>query len=310
MNIYQHDVSDVLADLPALEEFDASQSYDMVIATVGFEDRTASLVEALYGGWPSGGRLLLIDYPTNLPENAVNENRFTTSAPGGGVTRISYNRQSFVSALIRELKRLPPGARVLLDVSTCSSYILYPTLRALFEEDIALTVGYTEADVYHPTHEEWSRVASRADREDTMLVEAFESASFQSVGVASVYPGNLFSEVNPGNRPSALVAIPNFSCLRLAAILAHDRELNKTPREDVVWIVGEPPGEKNRWRRDAVVRTNNLGQVTRAHLHYVSTLEYRAMINLLEDIWQDRRYSHHLTLVPTCTIQRRYHAAR
>ena len=297
MNIYQRDVSNVLADLPSLEQFDPAESYDMVVATVGFEDRTASILEALgRASTLKNSRLLLVHYPTNPAENEANEVRFTTSATQPSIARITYNRESFETALARELQPLSPGARVLLDISTCSSYILYPALKALFGQEIELTVGYTEAEVYHPTQEEWSSVAEQADREDTMLVEAFETASFQSVGVAGVYPGNLFPEMNPGNRPSVLVAVPNFSCLRMAAILAHDRDLNKTPREDVVWIVGDPPGEGNQWRRAAVERTNNLGQVHSEQLRYVSTLKYKDMIRSLEDIWQDRRYSHNLTV--------------
>ena len=297
MNIHQHDVSSVLRVLPPIVEFDPSRSYDLVIATVGFEDRTASIVEALAGaGSLAESRLLLVDYPTNPAENAANQERFTSSAAEERTARIGYCRHSFVSALAGELERLSPGSQVLLDMSTCSSYILYPTLRALFDCEIALTVSYTEADVYYPTYDEWSKIAQQADREGSLLVEAFETASFQSVGVAGVYPGNLFSEMNPGNRPSVLIAVPNFSCLRMSAILGQDWELNKTPREEVVWIIGDPPAEENRWRRTAVERTNTLEQMSREHRHYVSTLEYKDMIKLLEDIWQDRRYSHNLTI--------------
>ena len=51
--------------------------------------------------------------------------------------------------------------RVLFDISVCSSKLILSAIKILFEFDIYLTVVYTEAEVYHPTEEEYESETSR-----------------------------------------------------------------------------------------------------------------------------------------------------
>ncbi len=103
--------------------------------------------------------------------------------------------------------------------------------------------------------------------------------------------------MNPGNKPSALVAVPNFNAIRMNAIIARDRDLNKTEFENIIWILGNPPAAENRWRIEAVKRTNDVEQVEgTGNVFLASTIDYREMLTVLENVWLQRRYKLHLSL--------------
>jgi hypothetical protein len=127
-----------------------------------------------------------------------------------------------------------------------------------------------------------------------MFIESFENAEFQTIGVDDVYPSPLFSEMNPGNRPSVFVGVPNFSAGRMNALVTRDQEMNKT--SDSYWVIGEPPSPNNDWRIEAIRRTNNLAGVHPSRLRLVSTLQYKEMLKALEDIWLETRHNYYLSI--------------
>jgi hypothetical protein len=303
MQIHQRDISDVLQFLPTLKPIE-EESFGLVhcqllICALGFEDRTSAVISKLaQGGLLKDALLLLVCYPTNEEENSVHLAEFEAAALlMRGIKTISYSRTNFAEQLAEVTGALEQRARVSLDVSTCSSYLFYPIMRDLVMRDVNLTIVYAEALVYYPTLAEWKDVADRADKEGSLFVKSFEEADFQSLGVEEVYPYSIFSEMNPGNRASALVAVPNFSALRMSAIIARDRELNKTSFRNIVWILGDPPAPENKWRVDAIKRTNNLVQnVNDENFFSVSTRDYKDMIETLENIWLQRRYGFQISV--------------
>ena len=214
-----------------------------------------------------------------------------------GFDNILYSRGTYIHELRTKLESImnksKSNFRVIFDISTCSSYVFYPTISELMKSNTDLTVVYSEADTYFPTKDEWEKVNAKAKEENSLFIESFENARFQSIGVDDLYAYSPFSELNAGNKPALLVAIPNFSAKRINSIVHIDRELNKTPYEDIIWLIGEPPAEKNKWRTDAIIRTNNISNVA---THFVSTLEYKEIILKLEDIWANRKYDYHISI--------------
>jgi hypothetical protein len=296
MRIYKKEIPDILSDLPNLEPFDARGKYDLAICTLGFEDRTHQIVDNLILNYTSlDTRLLLVKYPTNEDDNLRNHHYFkTASEKMSSFDQIVYSRINYLQELPAKLGSIS-GAKVLFDISTCSSYVFYPTMRRLLEYDIDLSIAYSEAAIYHPTPDEWSPVAKRAEDEKTLYVQSFERAEFQSLGVDNIYPSSLFSEMNPGNKPTILVAVPNFSVMRMNAMITRDQEINKTPYDNIIWLLGEPPAETNKWRVDAIKRTHNL-TTNNQKIFPVSTLDYKDMLKSLENIWLENRYSNSMTI--------------
>lgn len=299
MKIRRHDIADVLAGLPELEVFEpvALGGFDLVVCSMGFEDRSPSIGEALAAaGSLRQAVVALVHYPTNPAENECNRARFeAVGCAAAGVEVLKYSRTSILEEFRSLLGRTRPR-RVLLDISTCSSYLFYPLMRDLLERDADLSIAYTAAEQYYPTEQEWREVAARADRESRLIPEVYEEAHFLSVGVDDVYSGNYFSEMNSGNRPACMIAVPNFSALRMNAIARRDAEINKTKFEDTYWVIGVPPLPENQWRVAALKRTNNLGMAPGENLVTVSTLHYKEMLQTLEDLWSARRQSHFLSV--------------
>jgi len=302
MQVHQRDMGDIINYLPGLKPFDKNyfkaESCGLFICTLGFEDRTSRVVKELsQSGLLRDAMLLLICYPTNEGENAVHLPDFESAATAmRKLEKINYSRADFSHNMAAVLDELKPGARVIFDVSTCSSYVFYPVMKSLVDRRIELSIVYAEAAEYYPTPSEWSEVAVRAEQEGSLFVKSFEEADFQSLGVEDVYPYSIFSEMNPGNRTSALIAVPNFSALRMSAIITRDRELNKTAFRNVVWVLGDPPSEENKWRIDALKRTNDLHNVNEENLVLASTLYYKDMMGSLEGIWLQRRYRFNLSI--------------
>jgi hypothetical protein len=294
MLIHRCDLADILGSLPGLTTSQPKNPrLDVLIVTLGFEDRTAAVTRQLAAvGALGGARLLVITYPTNEEENAAHLEDFEQAARStGGIEYFRYERDLFNETIASRLRQIPAGSSVGFDLSTCSSYVFYRVMKVLVGIDIRLCLYYTEAEIYYPTKEEWEGVASRAASEGSLFVKAFEDADFQTQGVECVYPFSLFSEMNAGNRPSGLVAIPNFSAVRMNAIINRDKEINKTPFRNVHWVLGTPPADANAWRADAVRRTQNLANVSDRQMTRCSTLDYKEMFEVLENIWLRWRYS-------------------
>ena len=300
MQVYKHDISIILKELPEAEELKLEDPVDLFIATLGFEDRSHRIIDVISNSeLAKNSHLLLIKYPTNIEDNNKKLIFFENAAKSmSGFREILFSRTDYKQQLSDSLKCLldREGLRVAFDISTCSSYVFYPTMVELLRRDIDLTIMYSEAETYFPTQDEWEKVAEEAKKEQTLFVESFDNASFQSSGVDDVYPYAPFAEFNPGNRPSILVAVPNFSSSRMSTIVARDKEINKTSFENISWLIGEPPSEHNKWRMDAVRVTNNLKSFDNPNIQAVCTLKYKEMLVALENIWSENRYNYYMTI--------------
>lgn len=254
MEIGRRDISDILGCLPDVSPLgDVSLEIDLLVCTLGFEDRAPALaVRFSKDGALRNASIVLVEYPTNISDNEANLGKFEDAAKAASaLQRIQYARNTYFRSITEILTGLSlrVGARIVFDITTCSSYVFYPTMKALMELDADLTLVYSEASSYSPTREEWDEVAHKANQETSMFIESFENAEFQSIGVDDVYASSLFSEMNPGNRPTTFVGVPNFSAGRMNALVTRDQEINKT--SGCFWLIGEPPSAENDWRIEA-----------------------------------------------------------
>jgi hypothetical protein len=302
MEIGRYDISDVLSCLPEIGQLENAdlRECDIFVSTLGFEERAPNLINRFaQAGSLKGASVVLIEYPTNELDNEANLKHFEKAAESAAfVHRIRYSRGDYFSRLkeIVSAIKTPSSVRVVFDITTCSSYVFYPTMKALMELDGNLSLVYSEASAYYPAQDEWEVVAQKANQETSLFIESFEKAEFQSIGVEDVYSSSLFSDMNAANRPTTFVAVPNFSASRMNALVTRDQEMNKTSSRNTYWLIGEPPSSENHWRVDAVRLTNNLSVVDNAKLKFVSTLDYKEMIKTLEDIWLETKHSFYLSI--------------
>ncbi len=280
--------------------FNTDQQADLFITTLGFEDRTHQIIDGfLKNDFSADCFLLLINYPTNKDDNNMNLPFFEIANERmAGYDNVYYQRESYTQELNNKLHAYlkKEKSHVIFDISTCSSYMFYPTMIELMKFDIDLTIGYSEAEVYFPNFEEWQKVEKEAEKEEKLFIESFENARFLSSGVQEVYAYSPFSELNPGNKTSLLVGLPNFSVKRMNAIVNFDREMNKTSYHNIRWLIGKPPSSNNEWRIDGVKKTNNLTNQPDSKIELLSTLYYKETIKTLENIWSETKYDYHITI--------------
>ncbi len=298
MEVHKNDLSDIIKSLPNIGDFKLT-AFDFIICTLGFEDRTYNLMNILSGKkLLENTKIILIRYPTNEKENEVNYPLIKSiSEKSRGLIEITYSAENIYKEIENYLKvETFENSNVAFDVSTCSSYVFYPIMHFLIHSNINLKIIYTEAETYHPTFEDWKKVEEKASKEDNLFIESFEQASFQSIGIRDIYSNTLFSEMNPGNHPSKLIMFPNFSPIRVNAIVEKDKDFNKTSFEDIIWFLSDPPLQSNKWRLDAVKKTNRLDIVDQTNLIAVSTLNYKEVLEKLEEQWIENRYKYHISI--------------
>lgn len=301
MKVGRYDISDVLGGLPEKKPLDFNIEIDVLIATLGFEDRTHGVIDLLSdNGRLSNTKMLLIKYPTNIKDNDKNIKYFESVGQKMlSYETVNYKKKVFLKEFDEKLSSLIGQAtyNIAFDISTCSSYVFHQVMKILYGYgNINLQILYCEAEEYLPTQKEWLRVKKQAEEEAKLYVESFENAEFLSSGVEDIYPYSPFSEFNAGNKPSLLVAMPNFSSVRMNAIVKRDNETNKTDRKNIIWTIGLPPAKKNKWRYDAVIKTNRLELEEKSQIIPVSTIDYRETITTIENIWNEMRYKYHITL--------------
>lgn len=297
-------LEDLLSELPDLKdisEWEELCSRTLFICACGFEDRSPHVLEQVaLGQAPQDLHVLVLEYPMNRDDNQRYKARFEMAAERakGTIEFQEYDRRTVRGTVRRILAREAPEA-IVLDISAMASFMLLPVFAECFlYEQAVVNVAYCEAQTYFPTEEEWRKVADTAAREEeeSLFVDAFEQAEFQSSGIEHVYALDLFAAQNRSILPSRLVAIPNFSATRMNAIIRKDEEQNKTRFEDRLWIIGEPPRSDTAWRADAVMRTNGLSKVGSQRRRTACTRDYRQLLEVLEDIWISDRYERFMTI--------------
>jgi hypothetical protein len=298
MKIHKTDMGDILDILPDMTAFDNSAVSDFIICTLGFEDRTHKILDELLSNPHNHKNLILVKYPTNQYDNEKNRLFFERAKLKlKNIYEVEYERSTFYNRFLSLLKDLcSDNSNIIFDISTCSSYLFYPIFKSLIDLDISLKITYCEANIYYPSKSQWEEVEDRARRENTLFIKSWDEADFQSIGVDDVYYSNLFYDMNPENKSSTLIAIPNFNSIRMQTIREKDFEINKTEPNDIIWLVGVPPDEANTWRTNAMKKTNLLESVAPRNLQHVSTLYYKETINTLEEVWENNKYTTHISV--------------
>ena len=303
IHIHRTTKNDILDRLPCHEPFSADQftgrrPISLLICSAGFEDRATAIVEATAGCEIEG--LLILRYPTNVEENSRSLESLR-GIPAGRVIELTYDRADFRRSIRSILDQFlaSEGTTVVLDVSVLSSYLLYRILDALLDHrsDPRVLIYYAEADTYFPQRSEWQRVHSRAQKKKDPLKRAnmYERSGFQSLGVDAIYESELHPGRNISALPTQVVAVPNFSRVRMREMLAYAEAQYNAALDETIWVVGQPPNEeKNGWRFEATKELYS----PMDNVIPISTRDYKAILWYLSDLWETLNFERHLVIAP------------
>ena len=289
----------ILHELPEIvplkcEEDLLHHKYDVFIGALGFEDRCLVIPEKLSNTTGFKCReALYFEYSTNVEDNEVNRPgllrsflKFTDSQKS-----LQCNEDNFISNLREHLKQiieLNKKPKILFDISVCSSKLLLSVIKVLFEFDVDLKIVYSEAEVYHPTFNEFNKERNKLDTEEDYGI----ASGVEKVILSPEYPGS-FKE-----NPDLIVAFLTFKPERTKAIIADiDETLLIRPDKRIMWIVGNPhiiDEEIKRQRKEIMKEINNipLGCPT----YEVSTFDYKETLKTLDKIYNDNNLEFNINI--------------
>ncbi|MGN6643826.1 MAG: hypothetical protein ACTHKU_12585 [Verrucomicrobiota bacterium] len=291
-------LDEVLTHLESWKPYHADNESDLFVAAIGFEDRASTcFVSWCMTRKGRGAKALLIEYPFNKEDNAVQEAKFVDAARVGGVEvfRCKYQQLALYGETVRFFTEHGQKARILLDLSAMASFVFYPLMSAITDvaTNATLEVCYAEATHYFPEEGEWNEFKEKFKNLDLVdRARLFDQYHFQSKGVENVFESLNFPGRND-SQPTTLVVIPNFSVERVQRMLNFAADNYSINREECEWIIGMPPErEKNGWRYDALWELFNEPSRKRD----ACTLGFKEILHGLQAIWLETRDNRSLVI--------------
>ena len=294
------ELSAIVGQLPDIQEFNPRmepfhRSDDLFLCALGFEPRCLELPKQLAESGYRSERVVIFEYDTNIDENEVNRQELTQylNVISDNIQPLSLSDPNYPNELLRILESLSSRTsktdpRVTFDLSVAANRIVVTTMAILLQAEVCLKILYSEAATYHPTKSEYDTEPSVWTNESELGLER---------GVGDVKTSREFPGQHMDQLPDAIVLFPTFKAERSRAVIASvDPSLIGMQGEQIVWLVGIPPRQENRWRIDALKEINNL---TPNDVQYeISTLDYKQTLSSLESIYGHLSDGYKLTLSP------------
>ena len=273
---------------------------DIVIHAPGFEDRTMAVADAVV--FSPGARAILLEYRPFNPNNRLSGVREALLARGVELADediLNYDRfepGDFETRLQMRL-RVHSARRAVVDISTMSKLELMLVLNVCNTLRLSVRVLYSEAQLYGPSQKEFERSKEKDEIHQPSL-QVF-------TGVHGVVRVNSLASVAMQGQPTAALVFMSFNDA-LTQIL-----LNTVYPSRLFLINGRPPvhswrEEATAWIHDQVRREwedDNPAQPAvegRVPLpkRVVSTLDYRAAVSLLLQLYWELSANHRVLLAP------------
>lgn len=293
MQIKEIELHDIINTLPDLINFKENEfvnsKCDLYLCALGFEDRCITVPQKLASIKNfSCKKSIIFEYATNKIDNERNLpalkqaiNKFSKES-----IKINCDTDSFVNeirAIISKITFDKPNVSVIFDMSVCSSKVILNILKVVFEYQINLKIVYAEAEIYHPTFEEFEAEPEKWTSEDGFGLTR---------GVNQVIP----SPEHPGTireNPNLIIIFPTFKPERAKKIISEIDEtmlIHQTDR--IIWIIGDPnmDPERQTARKEIIKRINNISSDD--YSIEVSTLNYIKTFELLNQIVNKKPHYH------------------
>lgn len=261
----------------------------LYIGAAGFEDRSIALLDSFLSQKISIEKAIAIKYePHGDRRNRVTEFKNKLEQVCSSIEWRKYDRldpQKFQEELSSTMNS-SGSFNVLVDISGMSKFLIMVLLQALTKLANVLTVAYAEADIYHPTKEEFRKKKK----------EPGATPDFLTSDVYTILHVTSLSSVSMQGSPILLLIYPTFNHNEVVAL--H----NEISPQHMILLEGDPHEELDKWRLQAIREVNrNLTENPdyRYTTKVVSTFHYISNIETLEEIYQMYRFTHKILLAPT-----------
>jgi len=283
--------SELRSLLPPISTFDVKTlSHPLTyIAAAGFEDRGMAILDVCLHENIKIEKAIAIKYePHGDPRNRLVEFNNKLEEVGASVTWITYNRrgpQEFQTKCASLLNSIG-SSHILVDVSAMSKFLIMVLLQSIRKLQNSLTIAYAEAEIYHPTKEEFEQQKTKFGA----------TPDFLTTGVYDILTVTSLSSVSMQGYPILLLVFPTFNHFEIVAL--H----NEFSPHFMILLEGDPHEERDKWRLEGIREVNknfteNPDYVCESRV--LSTFDYISNVEALEEIYRKYRYSHKILLAPT-----------
>jgi len=268
-----------------VESFSSPLTY---IGAAGFEDRATSFLDLVISKNMRIENAIAIEYRPYDQTNRIElfkEKLSDVNAYSTWAIFDRYDPQKFSKAIIPTLESLGSG-RILVDVSAMSKFLVMIILQALRDKPNPLTIVYTEADVYHPTKEEFE-----LKRKGLGTVP-----DFLTTDVYKILAVTSLSSVSMQSYPILLLAFPTFNRTEIVALY------NELSPKCMILFEGTPHEEQDRWRLEGIREINKRITTNPDYAieqKVLSTFDYATNVEMLEDVYREYSFTHKIVLSPT-----------
>lgn len=298
--IHTVSLGEVISCLPSIESFEPSQpkplkQTSLFMGTLGFEARCLTIPRTLAESKWKFSRCIYFEFATNPDDNEANRTELLSylSSLSDRVEPMEADSEEFAASLRKCLRSVVDSSReaqplVVFDISVTSNRILMRAMKVLLEFDLHLMLLYSEADVYHPTLQEYRDAKIDAEPNE----KAWLDRGVSDVETSPEYPGYHADQL-----PDCVIVIPGFNRDRVrAAIQKIDPTLTRPSEHKLLWLIGIPHLPENRWRIDMMRELHELD--SGANQVEISTFEYKDALCALETLYEERVNDYRFTIAP------------
>lgn len=290
------DLNQILSVLPEVKSIDRL-SYlkdDLFICALGFEPRCLSGVKKLDSNRYRTKKAIYFRYTAQDRENTKNLpdlKEYLNKVTNNNVEKYRFDRfhsnESFVKfkEKIKSMMKNDENLRVTIDVTSMTNTLITQILHFFLKKRIKFRIIYTEADIYHPTEEEFVEYIKKIE-EGGQITQLLG----QEIGTNIILDG-LEGEHHLGCPPVLLIFV-SFDYFRVQAAL----DFLKPP--EFVIVLGEPPKKERKWRLKAQEELYRQLPVGIKNFRNITTFNYKDVFESLEKIYSNYEYSHNFCISP------------
>jgi hypothetical protein len=290
-------VNNSINKLPAVEVWDRSfKRRGHVILVAGFEER-CKLVSTYIPDKSKGiiGRISIIKYLPRMKENekgmkCIKETLFEKGYEENDISLFTFNRlgpASFRKNIERNvIKAIKADKEVLyIDISGMSKLAILVILDLALKHKIPSQMLYAEANLYHPTKENYEREKMKYTTGKAFL-------EFLCHGIEKTLILPEFFGFQNVSFPNLLVSFLGFNYRLFSSIL------NAIHLEQIVQIAPVPHLAENQWRKDAVFEINGGITSSPAQEMELSAFDYKEVLIGIEELFSRYKYTHNIIIAP------------
>lgn len=263
---------------------------NFLVMCAGFEDRSLEILKRIVSNGCVGFKVLLINYLPELKENKLSEILDLCEKAKARVYELAYDRENpeGIGDKIVDILKAHTG-KIFFDISAMSRLLIVQALVAVGKSEIGffdINILYAEAEQYPPDEKEVKLRLKNGSAPNPTI--------FLSSGVFEVTILPELSSVAMQGQPIRLITFPSFNEDQLAALRS---EIQPSFYN---LIHGIPLYKKNSWRPDAIKRLNQIEDmnITLRTERELSTLDYRATLDYLLEVYDDRGVTDRIMISP------------